>query len=237
MDIIPGEKLIVVKQEVIIRTTDQPSFATTVSEVEGGNFWIKLPREGSQVLMLRVGQKVTVSVSLLQGYYTASTRIVALGEQFKDFYALAIPNEFTRTEEARFVRSNYSANVRFERDGQAVQTSLVNFTAEGMMVYLVPDLESLLQKPSSEPLYVILDFLKRKIPVRLSWQEVRNNISFAGFQFMNLPAAVVEEIDELASKYSDPTMKGGDIFSSQQALKSKKQPENLYPTLTSKWKR
>lgn len=240
MEVLDGRELITIKREILINVPYQPPFAATVMEVEGDIFWTNLPREEGQVLVLQENQPVLLGVSLFRGYYSADSKVVALGNRSRGFYAFEIPENFSLSQERQFIRAEYAARVEFECGTKKVQTSLVNFSAAGVMVYMVPQLEEIVTRDKWNALYVKIDFIPEKLAVKLAWQRTRNNIRFAGFEFINLPLEIRETLNAKALEYSEDAFKVSKLSEAPARIVAKKPStarENHYPTLPSKWQK
>ncbi|MEX0595064.1 MAG: flagellar brake protein, partial [Candidatus Paceibacterota bacterium] len=136
--------MIAIKREVWLYAPPQPSFTSVITDVEEAVFWINLPRESGQILMLQENQNIKVRVYLPDGFYSAETKVVAIGNNNEKFYALNIPDEFVKTQDRRFVRARFAVNITFTDSGLTAHTSAVNFSTGGVMVYLVPELKKVL---------------------------------------------------------------------------------------------
>jgi hypothetical protein len=202
---IETKKIITIKREIWFYAPPQPSMMAVITEVGENHFWSSLPREGGQLLMFGINQKVSVRVSLSEGYYGAETRVEAIGNDDNKFYRLSMPGEFTRTQDRRFVRARYAANVIFAGGKFTSSTSLVNFSAGGIMVYLVPELEKILQTVNEISVQFKIDEYPVKLPVRLAWRRSFNDVPFAGFEFLNVPRGVQDTLIRYAIKYSKNT--------------------------------
>ncbi|RYD01398.1 hypothetical protein N752_30860 [Desulforamulus aquiferis] len=202
MDKINGFELITSQREIFITAENQSTFCALVTEVEENLFWTNLPREEGQVMVLEENQPVTLGISLFRGYYSAESKVIALGDKPKGFYGFAMPDYFSISHEREFIRAEYASRIDFECGDRKVQTSLVNFSANGVMVYLVPQLEEIIKGNQWHPLYVKNNLLAEKAAVKLTWQKTKNNVKLAGFEFINLPNETKEELNKLAVKYT-----------------------------------
>jgi len=199
---IPGKEVITVKQEVWLQAPHQPSFAAVINEVEKDIFWTNLPRGEGQVLLLLDKQKVKIGVSLAKGFYSAESYVAAMSEDNSKFYGFAIPEKFTKTQERQFLRVPYATNALFTAGNLVAQTALVNFSAGGVMVYLVPELEKILDSNKTITISVNIDNIPLQLPVFFAWRKSYDNIPFAGFEFQNMTASLQDTIAGLAIKYS-----------------------------------
>lgn len=199
-----GRNIIKIKREVWLYAPPQPSFTAIISAVEEDLFWINLPRESGQVLMLQENQKIKIRISLVDGFYSAETKVDAIGNDNEKFYGLSTLEEFSRTDR-RFVRARYAATVSFADSGLTAQTSLVNFSAGGIRGYLVPELEKMLKSIKRLTAYLEIDKVPFQFPVRLAWRKDLNNIPFAGFEFLEVSPGIQDTLARLAIKYSKNT--------------------------------
>lgn len=183
---IETKEIITLKREVWLNTPPQPSLPATITGVEENLFWTNLPRDGRQVLVLLENQEVKVGVSLKNGFYMAGTRVVAIGKDNNKFYGLAIPDEFKISQERQFTRVDYPTNVLFKSGDLVAQSALVNFSAGGVLVYFVPELEKIVNSNQSIILHLNIDNLPFQVGVRMAWKKIYDNIPFAGFEFINI---------------------------------------------------
>jgi len=196
------KNIICVKQEVNLQVFSQIEFKAIITEVDEKLFWIGLPRIEGQVLMLQKKQKVKVSVSMRYGFYSAETTLEEIGKDFTKFYGLAIPEHFDKKQKRQYVRAKYATNVKFSSGNLAVQTTLVDFSAGGMMVYMVPMLVKVLR--SGDDIYSSFQInnVSFNVKVRLAWIKNYDNIPYAGFEFLYLLPGVRKELEALAAAYS-----------------------------------
>ncbi|OPY59632.1 MAG: hypothetical protein A4E55_00123 [Pelotomaculum sp. PtaU1.Bin035] len=199
---IDGKEVTVVKQEIWLQAPFQPSFAAIINEVGEKNFWTGLPREGGQILLLLENQKVKIGASLARGFYSAESRVIAIGEDNHKFYCFAIPDKFTKSQERQFLRVPIAANALFTAGNLVAQTALVNFSAGGVMVYLVPELEKILESNNKMTICLNINNIPLQLPVLLAWRKFYDNIPFAGFEFLDLTTSLQDALAGLAIKYS-----------------------------------
>ncbi|MDF9409407.1 MAG: PilZ domain protein [Pelotomaculum sp. PtaB.Bin013] len=199
---VSGKEVITVKQEVWLKVPYQPSFPATINYVEEDIFWTNLPRGEGQVLLLQEKQTVEIGLSLAEGFYSADSHVVKMGEDHNKFYGFSIPENFTMAQERQFLRVPYATNVLFAAGGLVAQTALVNFSAGGVMVYLVPELEKILASGKEITISLNIDNIALKLPVYFAWRKSYDNIPFAGFEFQNLDTPMQDTIADLAKKYS-----------------------------------
>lgn len=197
------KELITPNQKIVIQSEFQPSFTAMVTEVEPNFFWVNLPREGNQVLVLQKNQRIKIGVSTHQGFYQAETMVGALGTENNKFYGLLMPEELLNSQERRFIRANHYTNVLFSAGDSKVQSALVNFSAGGMMVYLVPKLEEMLHSGQPIKAQVEIDDFSFDLDVKLAWQKKYDNIPFVGFQFTNLSPQVQGALALLSVRFTE----------------------------------
>ncbi|ABO49169.1 type IV pilus assembly PilZ [Desulforamulus reducens MI-1] len=200
---VSSQELISLKQKILLQTDLQPAFNTTITAIDQDKkiFWVNLPREGNQVLVLQEHQQINIGISLPKGFYQAETSVALLGNCNEKFYGFVIPPSFTETQERKFMRVNRSTNVIFHFGNKEAQTALVNFSAGGIMVYLVPHLENILLSTDILKAHLILDDFPFEIDVQLSWKKQYDHIPFAGFKFINMTPSVQEALSILSTRY------------------------------------
>ena len=198
-----GHEIITPKQKIVLQADIQPPFNAMVTEVEPDYFWVNLPKEGNQVLVLQKNQRVKVGVSVPQGFYQAETLVGILGTENNKFYGLHMPENLFDSQERRFLRAHHSTNVLFWSGALKAQSALVNFSAGGMMVYLVPELEELLHSKQPIKAQMQIDDFPFELDVKLAWQKHYDNIPFAGFQFINLSPQLQGSLALLSVRFSD----------------------------------
>lgn len=203
MSKVEGKGIITVKRTVWLRTDLQPATDATITEVEESIFWVNLPRDGNQVLVLQENQEVKLGISLPDGFYSADTTVAHLGNDPKKFYGLKIPEELTESQERRFIRAHHSANVLFRSGDFKAQTAMVNFSAGGIMVYLVPELEKVIQANDKIMVQVSIDNIPFEVEVKQAWQKNYANIPFAGFEFINISSRLQAALAMFSLKYSE----------------------------------
>jgi c-di-GMP-binding flagellar brake protein YcgR len=197
-----GTELISLKQQITLQVPFQPAMTATVTDVEGDLFWTNLPRDGRQVLVLLENQNVQVGISRNREFYTAETTVKALGKDKTRFYGLAIPDEFAETLKRGFIRAHYATNARFKSGDTIYQTAMVNFSAGGLMVYLVPELEKILQSGEKVAFYFEIEDLPFEVEVSLAWRKNYDNIPFAGFEFADITPQLQRALAVLAMEFS-----------------------------------
>jgi len=190
------------KTEITIHTPPQPAFVATISEVEGNVFWINLPRDGRQILVLLENQRIMVGISHEKALYEAETTVTAVGGDNNRFYGLSIPEKFVKSKERQFVRVDYPITVVFQAGELTANSTMVNFSPGGAMVYLVKDLERILE--SGREISIHLKVANNSFEVKASpaWKKVYDGTTFAGFKFIDTPADLQEALDKMALDYS-----------------------------------
>ncbi|MCL5056713.1 MAG: flagellar brake protein [Actinobacteria bacterium] len=190
------------KTEITIHTPPQPAFVATISEVEENIFWINLPRDGRQILVLMENQRIMVGLSLKKGLYEAETTVVAVGRENNRFYGLAIPEKFVMSKERQFVRVDYPITVVLKAGELTANSTMVNFSAGGAMVYLVKDLEKILESGREISIHLKIENKSFAVSARPAWKKVYDSIPFAGFEFIDIPKDLQEALDNLAVDYN-----------------------------------
>jgi len=199
---VDAKNIIVAKQEVNLQVSNEIEFKTAITEVDDKLFWIGLPRIDGQVLMLQEKQKVKVSVSTRYGFYSAETSLEQIGKDSMKFYGLAIPENFDKKQKRQYVRAKYATNVKFSSANLTAQTTLVDFSAGGMMVYMVPKLARMLQIGGDIYSSFQINNVSFNVKVRLAWIKDYDNIFYAGFEFLYLLPGIRKELEALATAYS-----------------------------------
>lgn len=192
-----AKDIITERRQVWLQTPFQAALPALVTAVEEDVFWTTLPREAGQVLVLRENDRVRVGISLNDGFYTAETEVKAVGDGGDKFYGLAMPQEFARTQHRQFMRLSTVTDALFTAGGLQARTALVNVSAGGMMVYLVPDLQRLIQSGLEMRVQFTVDSAAFDLPVRKVWQKSYDHVPFVGFQFLQSPPALRLKTAEL----------------------------------------
>lgn len=190
------------KTEITIHTPPQPAFMATVSEVEENVFWINLPRDGRQLLVLLENQRIMVGISHKKALYEAETTVVAVGGDNNRFYGLAIPEKFVKSKERQFVRVDYPITVVFQAGELTANSTMVNFSPGGAMVYLVKDLERILESGREISIHLKIENKSFEVKASPAWKKVYDGTTFAGFKFIDTPADLQEALDKMALEYS-----------------------------------
>lgn len=198
------KQFIVVNSEVSLRAPALPAVTTHITMVEDDIFWTGLPKNGNQVLVLQEKQKLSMRMATPLGVCIADTLVKSVGVDHDRFYGLAIPEEYSITEQRKFARARYAVNALLLAGSLEAQTRLVNFSAGGVMVYMVPELSKILRGRNSITVFFSVENIPYIIDVRNVWVNSYNKVDYAGFQFYNIPADLQEKIDRLAIKYSPP---------------------------------
>ena len=197
-----GKEILTVSREIWLQSPPQPNYEAMVTEVNGNVFWTNLPREGHHVLVLSEKQSIKVGVSLRMGFYQNNTIVEAVGNESNKFYGLTIPDVLNKLKFRRYIRAYYTANVYIKTNTLLAQTTLVNFSAGGIMVYLVPELEEILQSGQKPIVHLNIDKYVLQLEIRLMWQRFYGDIPFAGFEFININPYTQDILVQLAGKYS-----------------------------------
>ncbi|MFZ5596273.1 MAG: PilZ domain-containing protein [Bacillota bacterium] len=189
-----GKEIITLNREIWLHTPPQPALSTIVTGIEGDIFWVRLPRDGRQVLVLGENQELKVGLSLKKGFYITDTKVVILGKDNEKFYGLTIPDRFVLSQERQFIRVNYPANAIISSGELKAQTTVVNFSAGGVMVYLVPELEKIIRQNREMTIHVNINGLEVEAEIQQAWKKFYAEIPFAGFKFINITPDIQEKI-------------------------------------------
>ena len=198
-----GKEILTVSREVWIQSPPQPNYEAVVTEVEDNIFWTNLPREGHRVLVLSEKQSIKVGVCLRMGFYQGDTIVEAVGNDTNKFYGLAIPKVLDKHNIRRYIRAKYKATVYIKTNTLLAKTTLINFSAGGIMVYLVPELEVILQSGQKPIVLLRIDDYELQLEIRPVWQRFYDNVPFAGFEFVDIDMQVREVLTKLAHKYHE----------------------------------
>lgn len=196
------KQFITVNSEVSLQAPALPAVTTYITMVEDDIFWTGLPRNGNQVLVLQEKQKLSMRMATPLGVCIAVTSVESIGVDHDRFYGLAIPEKYSITEQRKFIRARYAVNVLLLAGSLEAQTRLVNFSAGGVMVYMVPELSKILQEKKGITVFFSVENIPYIIDVRNLWVTSYNKVDYAGFQFFNIPVDLQEKIGQLAIKYS-----------------------------------
>jgi len=197
------KEIITPNREVCLNTPSQPSITAVITRVENNIFWINLPRRGNQVLVLQEKQKVSIRLITPDGTCIAETTVDVVGKDHDMFYGLAIPDRFSISQQRRYLRIPYNANVFFQSGDVSAQTKLVNFSAGGVMVYMDAQLNQMLKTKRKMTLYFSIDNTPFIIDVRNIWTNTYNSIEYAGFEFQQISEKLQQSINQLAVKYNN----------------------------------
>ncbi|MFZ5596274.1 MAG: PilZ domain-containing protein [Bacillota bacterium] len=201
---IKGRELIKVNKEIWIQLMpSKPAISAKITKLEENIFWINLPKDGHQVLVLQEKQEVYIRLATPDGMYNAMTTVNAIGGDYDYFYGLAIPETFTITQQRKYQRANLNANIVFQVDDLSAQTIMVNFSAGGMMVFMVKQLNDILKQKNRATVYFSINNEPYIIDVRLVWKKRYNNIWYAGFKFQNIPSGLQDKLNRLANSKED----------------------------------
>ena len=190
------------RQEIWLNADNRISIAAFVYKVEGDVFWTNLPRCEGQVLMLQIGQTVDVGASLAEGFYNAGSRLVKVGSQPEAFYGFELPSEFEKTQERQFMRVPLAASVKFKSDELVANSASINFSAGGVMVFLVPELEKIISAGGAITMTVSMGNESFTLPIEFSWRKTYDHIPMAGFVFNDVDEAQHEKLNTLVERYS-----------------------------------
>lgn len=195
-----GKELITLKREVTLQVPHQPAFSAIINDVEENIFWTNLPRDNRQVLVLLENQKVTLGISVKRIFYTAETTLISLSKDRDKFYGLTIPEELNESLQRNSIRAYYANNVLFKTEDLPAQTAVVNFSAGGVMVYFVPELEKIVKSKKRITLTMSIEGFSFDVEVRFAWKKSYDNIPFAGFEFVNLTPRIQGALAILATE-------------------------------------
>ena len=190
------------RQEIWLNADNRISIAAFVYKVEENIFWTNLPRCEGQVLMLQIGQTVDVGASLAEGFYNAGSRLVKVGNQPEAFYGFELPREFDKTQERQFMRVPLAASVKFKSEGLTANSASINFSAGGVMVFLVPELEKIIYAGKAITMFVRMGDENFELPVEFSWNKTYDHIPMAGFVFSDVAQEQQERLNAMVGKYS-----------------------------------
>lgn len=196
------KQFITVNSEVSLKVHGHLPVTTVITVVEEGVFWTRMPRSGNQVLVLQKGQVLSVRLPSPLGVLIADTSVVHIGSDHDKFYGLAVPDKYLISQQRKSIRAIYDTNVFFQAGSMEAETKLVNFSAGGIMVYMVPELSRILKKRSILTIYFSIDNTPYILDVRNAWVSCYNKVEYAGFTFYNIPGDVEHKINQLAIKYS-----------------------------------
>ncbi|HBV95837.1 MAG: hypothetical protein JL50_11120 [Peptococcaceae bacterium BICA1-7] len=189
--------------EITILTAPRPAFTATVSEVGENIFWINLPRDGRQILVLLENQRIIVCFSHKKALYEAETTVVAVGGDNNRFYGLALPENFVMSKKRQFARVDYPMTVVFKAGELTANSTMVNFSPGGAMVYLVKDLERILESGRDISLYLKINNKTFEVRAQPVWKKVYDNTTFVGFKFIDIPDDLQKTLDKLALDISE----------------------------------
>ena len=196
-DVIKGKR-----QEIWLNANNQPSLSAFVHKVDQDTFWTNLPRCSGQVLMLQVGQSVEVGVSLAEGFYNATTHLSKVGNTSENFYGFEMPLQFVKTQERKFLRIPYAASVLFRTDEMATTSASINFSAGGIMVFLVPELEKMINTGKDITMTINMENESIILPMQFSWKKTYDQIPMAGFGFQDIDPALQDKFTVMVEKCS-----------------------------------
>jgi len=198
---ITGKEIIIVNRKIWLQVFHQSNYEANITNLEENIFWINLPQENKQPLILTIKQNIKVSVTLEVEHYTSETTVEAIGNDIHKFYGLLIPDNFTKSGERKFRRTLFSSNVRFEANYLITPTTIIDFSPGGIQVYVTPKLEEILQSKDKLFVHLQIDGNRFQIEVRLAWQKKYSNINLAGFEFINTNHLLRDKLSSLALQY------------------------------------
>ncbi|CCO07946.1 PilZ domain-containing protein [Desulforamulus hydrothermalis] len=194
-------EILAVKKEILLPVPPFLEYKAVITAIEDNLFWISLPKQAGQVLVLQEKQHLEIRVPMRYGLYSANTRVVKIGNHHHKFYGLSMPDRFQKLQARQFVRADHATNVLFSYGSETAQTSMLNFSEGGCMVYVTPSLEKMLQ--NSEADFKVSFQVKDEcfsVLARLAWRKIADYTPYAGFQFTNLSAAQQQKLADLAAQ-------------------------------------
>lgn len=198
-----GKEVLTLKREIWLHNPPQPPLPAVVTGIEEGIFWTSLPRDGRQVLVLQENQRLKAGISLQKGFYVAETEVLAIGKDKNRFYGLAVPECFDISQERQFVRVQYPTNITFKSGDLTANTAMVNFSAGGVMVYLVPELDNIIRSGQKIIMHLNSFGIPIECEVRIAWKKDYDGIPFAGFEFINIMPEKQQILVEASRKISE----------------------------------
>jgi len=75
---------------------------------------------------------------------------------------------------------------------------MVNFSAGGVMVYQVNELEKIIESGLDITANLNIDSSSFDVKVQLSWRKTYDNVLFVGFNFIDIPGHVQNALNILA---------------------------------------
>ena len=199
---INGKELIIVNHKISVQAFHQPNYEATITKLEDNLFWINLPQQNKQPLILTIKQNVKIGVAMRLGIYTSETTVETIDNDINKFYGLLVPDNFTKTGERKYRRSLFSNNVTFKTDYFMALTTMIDFSAGGIQVYVTPELEKILQSKDEIFVYFQIGGESLHTEVRLAWQKKNNNLPVAGFEFINANHLPRAKMANWAVKYT-----------------------------------
>ena len=199
---INGKKIIIVNHKISLYASHQPSYEATITKVEENLFWINLPHQNKQPLILTIKQNIKIGVAIQLGYFTSETTVETIDNNINKFYGLLIPDNFTKSGERKYRRSHFSNNVIFKTDYFMALTTMIDFSAGGIQVYVTPELERILQSKDKIIVYLQISGDSLHAEVRLAWQKEYSNLPVAGFEFINADHLPRAKMANWAVKYT-----------------------------------
>ena len=201
---IAGKEILVVNRKIWLHNSHKSNYEAVITKLEGNLFWVNLPQENKQPLILSLKQNIKLGVALDVAHYTSETTVEAIGvgKDIHKFYGLLIPENFTKSRERDHKRLLFSNNVTFKANHIMAPTTMIDFSPGGIQVYVTPKLEEILQ--SNDKIFLHLQVYSNnfQIEVRLAWRKNYNNIPIAGFKFINAEHLPLAKFASLALKYT-----------------------------------
>jgi c-di-GMP-binding flagellar brake protein YcgR len=200
--LIHGKDILAVNHKICITPANQSTHEAIITSIEENIFWINFPSNNKQPLFLTIKQNVEISTALKLGLYTGNTTLEKLNNDSKKFYGFLIPDNFIKTRARKYRRSLYSNNLTFKAGNLTALTTMIDFSAGGVQVYLTPNMENIIN--SKHKIFVSLQIENNSFysEVRLSWQNKTKNIPIAGFEFINNDNLPGGKIANLSIKYT-----------------------------------
>ncbi|GAB6158323.1 hypothetical protein JCM39194_15230 [Desulfotomaculum varum] len=194
-------EILAVKKEILLPVPPFFEYKAVITDIEDNLFWINLPKQEGQVLVLQEKQHLEIRVPMRYGLYSANTSVVKIAKDQTRFYGLSVPDRFQKLQARQFLRADHATNVLFSCGSETAQTSMLNFSEGGCMVYITPSLEKILQNNDAE--FKVSFQVKEEcfsVLARLAWRKITDYTPYAGFQFINLPASQQQKLADLAAQ-------------------------------------
>ncbi|SHE50526.1 PilZ domain-containing protein [Desulforamulus putei] len=195
-------EILTVKKEILIQVPPFSEYKAVITDIEETLFWIGLPRQEGQVLVLQKDQEIQIRVPMRYGLYSADSKVVAIGHDSQRFYGLLIPERFQMLKARQFMRVEHATHVLFSSGNDTAQTAMLNFSEGGCMVYVTPALEKMLQAANDFSVSFQVNGELITTTARLAWRKNTDNVPYAGFKFTNLLPAQRQRLADLAALFS-----------------------------------